>query len=430
MSLFSTLSTGVTGLGVNSISLAVAGDNLANLNTVGFKGSRAQFQDLIIADVAGSSSRSQLGLGAFLGGVNSQFSQGSITTTGRSADLAVDGSGLFVVSNEDGTYYTRAGSFSVDAEGRITTLGGFALQGYTADESGNVGSSLGDMYLTPNSLAPAATEDIVVTANLDSESEETTGWGGTVPTTHEAAADEATYTTSMTVYDSLGQAHEVIYYFQLTDAANNTWEYYATVDAGETGGTEGETEVAEWGTLAFDTDGSLATLTQGASNAVTFTGADAQTFAFDFGDPTVTTAEGALTQYASASTVTGLEQDGFGAGDLIDWQIDPDGTVRGVYSNGHEQVLGQIALAMFASADGLERAGDNLWMATENAGAPLVGAASSGGRGSVYQYALESSNVDIESEFVNMITAQRGYQAAARVVATTDQMLQELVNIV
>jgi len=428
MSLFSTLNTGVTGLGVNSVSLAVAGDNLANLNTVGFKGSRAQFQDLIIRDIGGASKSSQLGLGAFLGGVNTQFTQGSISTTGRSADMAVDGSGFFVVAGEDGAYYTRTGAFSLDTDGRITTLGGYALQGYTADEDGNLGSSIGDLVLAPDSLAPAATQNVAVTANLNSEEELITGWSGTVPTTHELASEGASYTTSMTVYDSLGQAHEMIVYFQHTAA--NTWEYYATVDAGDTGGTPGDVQLAEWGTLDFDTDGSLLTLTQQQSNAITFTGADAQTLAFDFGDPAATDTEGTLTQYANASTVTGLDQDGYGAGDLIDWQIDADGTIHGVYSNGHEQVLGQVALALFASADGLTRAGDNMWMATETAGAPLIGAAGSGGRGSVYQYALESSNVDIESEFVNMITAQRGYQAAARVVATTDQMLQELVQIV
>lgn len=428
MSLFSTLSTGVTGLGVNGVSLAVAGDNLANLNTVGFKGSRAQFQDLIIRDVAGASRSSQLGLGAFLGGVSTQFTQGSITTTGRSADLAVDGSGFFVVSSDEGTFYTRSGGFTVDTEGKLTTLGGFGLQGYTADDEGNLGSSIGDLYLGPDSLAPAATENVVLNANLESESDLVTGWGGTIPTTHELAADEATYTTSMTVYDSLGQSHEVIVYFQHTAA--NTWEYYATVDAGETGGNTGDVEVAEWGTLSFDTDGSLLAITPTASNPINFTGAAAQTLAFDLGDPAVTDAEGELTQYASSSTVTGLDQDGYGAGDLIDWQIDADGVIRGVYSNGHEQVLGQVALALFISADGLSRVGDNLWMASEHAGAPLIGAAQSGGRGSVYQYALESSNVDIETEFVNMITAQRGYQASARVIATTDQMLQELVNIV
>ena len=164
---------------------------------------------------------------------------------------------------------------------------------------------------------------------------------------------------------------------------------------------------------------------------MTFTGAAAQTLTLDLGDyGAVTGEDGSLTQVASDSTINGLDQDGYGAGDLIDWQIDADGTVRGVYSNGSEQVIGQVALALFASADGLSRAGDNLWMATEDAGPPLIGAAQAGGRGSVYQYALEGSNVDIETEFVNMITAQRGYQASARVVSTTDQMLQELVNIV
>ncbi len=430
MSLFSTLSTGVTGLGVNSVSLAVAGDNLANLNTVGFKGSRAQFQDLIIRDVAGASTSSQLGLGAFLGGVSNQFTQGAISTTGRNADMAVDGSGLFVVASDEGQFYTRSGAFTMDVDGKLTTLSGYSLQGYTADATGNLGSSLGDITIGPNSLAPAATTDISLMANLDADGPIVTGWGGSVPAgmTHDQAADEATYSTSMTVFDSLGQSHDLIVYFQQTAA--NTWEYYATVDAGETGGVAGEVQEVVAGDLSFDTDGSLLNVSAN-SGTVTFTGAAAQTLTLDLGDyGAVTGEDGSLTQVASDSTINGLDQDGYGAGDLIDWQIDADGTVRGVYSNGSEQVIGQVALALFASADGLSRAGDNLWMATEDAGPPLIGAAQAGGRGSVYQYALEGSNVDIETEFVNMITAQRGYQASARVVSTTDQMLQELVNIV
>ncbi len=435
MGLFSTLNTGVSGLGVNSTSLAVSGDNLANLNTIGFKGSRAEFQDLIIQDVAGASRSSQLGMGAFLGGVSSSFTQGSISTTGRTADFAVDGSGFLIVKSTEGQFYTRAGSLSVDSEGKLTTMGGYALQGYAADESGEIGSSLGDLNISPSSLDPSATANIVLQANLDSSivaADQQNPWGGTVPTTHTEAAEQCDFSTSLTVYDSKGGQHEVIVYFQKVDDDANTWEYHATVDASETGGTEGDVVALESGTLDFDGSGALESAPAIASqNAVTFTGAEAQTIAFDMGDPSDSTAEGLLKACDTGEglAVTELTQDGYGMGDLIDWQVDTDGQITGVYSNGETQLLGQIALATFASTEGLSRAGDNLWLASSTSGEPLVGTAESGSRGSIYQYALEGSNVDIESEFVSMITAQRGYQAAARVVSTTDQLLQELVNI-
>ncbi len=430
MSLFSTLNTGVTGLGVNSTTLAVTGDNLANLNTIGFKGSRAQFQDLLISNIGGASRTSQLGMGSFLGGVAQQFTQGSVTTTGRTSDMAIDGAGFFVVASQEGTFYTRDGGLTLDNESRLVTLGGYVLQGYMADATGTIGSSLGDIQLTPDTLSPSATTSVTMNANLDADADIASAiWGtGALPTDPNQAASEATYTTSMTVYDSLGAEHEVIIYFQKTNT--NEWNYHIAVDDGELGGTAGQLTEIESGTLQFDTDGSLQSQTVATTAyPITFVGADAQTLTFDMGDPTGAM-EGAVTQFASDSTVTGLDQDGYGAGNLIDWQMDSDGVISGVYSNGETRVLGQVALALFSSVDGLERAGDNLYMATTDSGQPLVGAAETGGRGSVYQYALEGSNVDMESEFVAMITAQRGYQASSRVISASDDLLKELVNIV
>ena len=429
MSLFSTLNTGVTGLGVNATSLAVTGDNLANLNTIGFKGGRAQFQDLLITDIRGSNRTSQLGMGAFLGGVSTAFTQGSISATGRSSDLAVDGAGFFVVHDDDaGTFYTRAGALEIDTEGRLTTLGGYALQGYQADINGNIGSSLADLMITPDTLSPNATTEVDITANLDSDEDVVAVPWVTLPTDHDTAADGASYSTSMTIYDSLGAPHDVIVYFQKTNT--NQWTYWAAADAGETGGTPGDTELIETGILDFDTDGTLLTHLVVTNNPITFSGAAAQTVAFDLGDPLAVDPDGMLTQYASDSTITGLNQDGYGAGDLVDWQIDGDGIISGVYSNGETLTIGQIALATFASTDNLERAGNNLYMATQDSGQALVGEAGTGGRGSVHQYSLETSNVDIEDEFVTMITAQRGYQASSRVIGAADDLLQELVNIV
>ncbi len=429
MGLFSTLNTGITGLGVNATTLAVTGDNLANLNTIGFKGGRAGFQDLIITDIQGSSRTSQLGMGAFLGGVSTAYTQGSINTTGRSSDLAIDGAGFFVVADdEQGTFYSRAGALELDSEGRLTTLGGYALQGYQADINGNIASSLSDLTITPDTLSPNATTEVDLIANLDSDEDIVApAWGGAYPADHDTAASEATYSTSMTVYDSLGAAHDIVVYFQKTNT--NEWEYFAAADAGDIGLTPGDTAVVASGILQFDVDGTLLTDTQ-ANTPITFTGAAAQTIVFDLGDPLATDPDGLLTQYANDSTITGLDQDGYGAGDLVDWQLDDDGILLGVYSNGETLTMGQVALALFASTDGLERAGNNMYMATESSGQALIGGTGTGGRGSVYQYSLETSNVDIESEFVSMITAQRGYQASSRVIGASDDLLQELVNIV
>ena len=235
----------------------------------------------------------------------------------------------------------------------------------------------------------------------------------------------------MTVYDSLGNAHEVTVYYRKTGA--NAWEWHAMADGAEvTGGTPGTPFEGASGTLTFTTDGMLDTETTSASSWDFVDATPGQAVTFDFGDSITTdsgTGMSGTTQYASPSTNTGISQDGYGAGEVAGISIGQDGTIEGVFTNGQRRVLGQVAVADFASVDGLERAGQGLWIETQASGEAVVGAAGTGGRGAVVAGALEGSNVDLAREFVDLIAYQRGFSANGRIVSTADEMYQELVNL-
>lgn len=437
MSVFTALNTGVTGLGSNGLALEVIGDNIANLNTTAFKSGRAEFRDLMFQDVAVAGARGQLGLGSFLGGIGETFGQGSLQTTSRDTDFAVNGDGFFVFRDAAGTpLYSRAGALTLAADGTLVNGAGMVLQGYPADASGNVSSSLGDLVIDRTPLAAQATTEVVIDGNLDPDADIGTSWVGALPTTLEEADAAATARTSMTIYDSLGAAHTLDVYFVKT--GSDTWEYYAAVDASEIDppGTEGDLSLVAQGDLTFDGDGNLTALNEVVPPSVTFEGASPLTFDLDLGDPADTSTEGSLTHYGdgaaggdSASSFTRLHQDGYASGDYASFALEPDGTVTAVYDNGETRTIGRLALATFASTAGLERAGNSMYAAGKASGEPLLGAAGEGGRGDVYAYMLEASNVDLEEQFVQMITAQRGYEASAKVISTADEMLQTLTNV-
>lgn len=437
MSVFTALNTGVTGLGSNGLALEVIGDNIANINTTAYKGSRADFRDLIFQNVAVAGNGGQLGLGSFLGGVSETFTQGALQTTARETDLAINGAGFFVFRDADGNaLYSRAGALDLAVDGTLVNSAGMVLQGYMADANGNIGTTLTDLVIDRSTLAAQATTEAVVEGNLDPEADVTTSWAAAPPTTFEEADDAATARTSMTIYDSLGNAHTLTVYFVKTDA--DTWEYYAAVDATEleTPGAEGELSIIASGTLEFDGDGNLATLTETLAPSVDFAGASTLTFELDLGDPADPDAEGSLTHYGdgssggdSATEFTRLAQDGYSSGDYSGFTLEADGTLTAIYDNGETRTVGRLALATFASTAGLDRAGNSMYAATKASGEPLIGAAGEGGRGEVYAYALEASNIDLEEQFVQMITAQRGYEASAKVISTADDMLQTLTNV-
>jgi flagellar hook protein FlgE len=444
MSLFSTLRTGASGLGVASLDLSVIGDNIANIGTVGYKQSRATFADFMPQDVYGLGGKSQLGMGAATNHVDVLFGQGSIEPSGLASDMAINGNGLFIVADGNSRYYTRAGNFSEDDDGYLN-LGGLRLQGYNATD-GNLSSVVGDLQIDHAAVPGQETSTITLQAQLDSAADFTTtplaamafygtGAGGS---TLADAASAADFATSVTMYDSLGSPHAATILFERTGAS--TWSWHAVTDATQvydaTGApvstTEGEGFEMANGTLTFDTDGNLTSVgTPTTATGWAFSGSAEPVLTFDFGlDAAGNVTDGALTTQGGESSVSAITQDGAATGNLNSWYVDTDGQVRGEYTNGDERVLGQVVLASFLATDGLQRVGQSMFAATAAAGQPVVGAPDSGGFGSVAGYALEKSNVELEDQFVLMISAQREYQANSKVISTAADTLSSLLQIV
>ncbi|MBS2022402.1 MAG: flagellar hook protein FlgE [Deltaproteobacteria bacterium] len=425
MSLLTSLYSGVSGLETNSQDLTIIGDNIANANTIGFKQTRAAFADQLAQSVIGAG---QIGLGSKLEMAQRILTQGSLTATGNALDLALQGNGMFVVhGSQDGTtsdFYTRDGRFSVDSQGYMVNLAGMRVQGYEADQTGAITSTLGDLSFGTATAQPQPSSTIKLKANLDASA-------NVIAAPFDPANPTVTsnFATSTTIYDSLGTAHQASVYFRKTGAG--TWEYHMLTDgAGVQGGTPGQPTEIGTGTMSFDAQGKLVDSTQSSSfnpNGAT----QPQALTMDFG--TSTTAGGTgidgLTQYASSSTVTFASQDGWASGELSGVQIANDGTINGSFTNGQTRPLGKVAVATFSAADRLSRVSDNLSAATTESGQASVGLAGTGGRGQIAAGALEQSNVDLATEFVRMISAQRGFQANGKTINTADQLLQELISL-
>ena len=438
MSLFSTLNVGASGLGVSSTQLSVIGDNIANVNTTGFKQTRASFADFLPQTYFGLAGPSTLGTGAATNRLTTLFGQGVLEATGNSTDMAISGGGFFVVNDGKQNYYSRDGAFYLDQDGFMVNTGGMRVQGYMADAAEQLSPVLGDMQIDTSTIPPTATANIVLEATM-AESADTAGlydtplqtvaasfWGaGAGGVTVNDAATAADFSTSISVYDSRGTAHDVTLVFEQT--TNSDWVWYAVADAGQVfnGGTPvgpaGEAFQIASGTANFDTSGNFVTSTTVNTTGWTFSGASATNIAFDFTG---------LQMGGDEDSVTSIQQDGNGIGELIGLTVGDDGTISGTYTNGEERLLAQVATATFQAEWGLDRAGNNLFSATQQSGDPAIGAPGTGSRGSVTGSALEKSNVNLEEQFVNMITAQRSYQANASVISAADQTLQKLVSLV
>jgi flagellar hook protein FlgE len=443
--------SGLSGLNANALALSLIGNNLSNSNTVGYKSSTANFQDLLSQTLSGGSDTTnpmQVGLGTTPAGTSMNLSQGSLQSTGIASNMAIQGDGFFVVSSGEGGYnYTRAGNFNVDAQGDLVTSDGKFVQGYTQKDPTTqkiiATGTLDKINIPPGTLfPPTATTNVQLLSNLNADA--TTG---------------SVFTSSLRVIDSLGASHQLNFVY--TKGANpGEWSYDVTIDGGEvTGGTagtaysligaSGAAPTAPAGTMAFDTTGKLTTVDgnpvlNGTPPPVldpavvpinittpTFAnGAAAMTFAWDVAKPEGTSYTSYLTSYASPSATSSSNQNGFAAGSLSSFTVSEDGTVVGVFSNGQTAELARIALATFNDPAGLLKIGSNNYSASTACGEPSIGAAAEGGRGKIAGSSLELSNVDIASEFINMIIAQRGYQANSRVITTTDQVLQESINLV
>lgn len=443
MSLFNTIKTGATGLGASGSSLAVIGDNIANLNTRGYKRGRIAFADVMPQFIGSVNGVSQVGRGAVTSGVQSMHLQGGFQSTGSALDMAIAGDGFFQVTNGQGNYYTRDGSFRVDADNYVTTLGGMQLMGYPAVD-GQISGQAGPLQLQTTPLPAQETSTITLNAVLDPDSANATALdltsadGSTTAPTIAELTDQADWSTSITVYDSLGQPHEatVLFEYQGEDGTTGgpSYTYDVVVDGSElddgTGNPQGPGHGAllvQSGTLAFNADGTLASDTAGTPGAATWPGAEDWTPTLDFG---AAGGDGSIRANGSENTVISMQQDGFPTAFLNGLSVSEDGTILGQYDNGEEQVLGRVAIARFNANDGLDRMGGNLYGATLASGDPALDVAGTGGRGTISGFALESSNVDLEDEFVAMIQSQRAYQANASTIRSSDESLQTLVQLV
>lgn len=426
MGVVSSMSTAVSGLEANGEALGVISDNIANANTIGFKSARSEFQSILAQDLLATGTGAQVGKGVALGGITNVFTQGPITHTDRGTDLAVSGNGFFCVrSDNKGMAFTRDGSFRFDKEGWLTNLHGDRVQAYQASPEGKITGKLADVRIPFNTVAAKASNKMEMHVNLDARTPVS------LPLDLARPEETAQFTTGAQIYDSIGNAHAVSLFFNKTD--DGRWDWYAMTDgANLAGGNAGQMTAIAQGNLVFDTEGKLQSSDQALLNTSFANGAIAdQQLYFDFGDPTDKLGTGVKgsTQYGSKHVTFRNLQDGWAAGSLVDTSVDSDGVITGVYNNGVNRVLGQVALARFESTERLTKVGDNKFRETIDSGQPLIGKPSTNGRGGIMIKSLEQSNVDLAKEFVDMIKIQRGFQANAKSITSANEMLDEVLNL-
>lgn len=410
--------TAVNALNLYQSFMDVVADNLSNANTTGFKASRVTFQSQIAqmvsvgqapADETGGVNPTQVGLGTKIGTISPTFTQGMMQSTGRNTDMAIDGDGFFIFSDGTNQFYSRDGALGVDSEGFLVNAAtGLRLQGWQAvpDDAGtatiNTNGEVDSIQIPIGDSMAAATTEVTMGGNLDAR---TPAFDATA-TDEENAASQ--FDMVISVYNSLGGQQEVTLHFTKTD--ENEWTWTVPDDT-------------ETGTLTFNpATGRLDTATGDTSITIDgVNGAEEISFTPNFEN---------ITQLAAEDSIAATNVNGIAAGSLVGFDvISETGEVLGIYSNGLKQLVGQVALANFSNPTGLVRAGNSMFLEGLNSGEPTVGEANSGGRGSIVSGYLEASNVDLAKEFTNMILAQRGFQAQSRVITTSDEMMQELVNI-
>lgn len=402
---------GLSGLNAAAKNLDVIGNNVANASTVGFKQSQAQFADVYANSLTGAGG-SNVGIGTKVSQVTQQFTQGNITSTNNPLDMAINGGGFFRMDTSGEITYQRNGQFQLDKSGYIVNPNGAKLTGYTANANGalSVGAPSPIMISTAD-LVPNITTDVTAVLNLDS---------GSAPIDAIIKpfdmGDPTTFhnSTALSVYDSLGNSQTLQTYY--VKRPSGDWDVYAANDGVQIG-------AAPIATLSFNSSGALTTaMPLPAINVpATATGATSPfPVTFDFTG---------TTQFGSVFSVNTLDQNGYTSGRLAGFNIGADGMVLGRYTNGQSALLGQVVLANFANPNGLQPMGNNMWTETATSGAPLVGSPNSGSLGVLQSAAVEDSNVDLTAELVNMITAQRVYQANAQTIKTQDAVMQTLVNL-
>ncbi|HOU84180.1 MAG TPA: flagellar hook protein FlgE [Spirochaetota bacterium] len=450
------LFSGVSGLKNHQTRMDVIGNNISNVNTYGFKTSRVTFQDMLSQTLSGAAkpeenvggvNPKQVGLGMTIASIDRIFTQGSIQTTGNQTDLAISGDGFFMVSNGDKNFFTRAGTFSLDRDGNLVNpANGLKVQGWMSERNEE-----GEMILN----SKGTPQDVVVPIYSKVEAKETTvvkykcNLDSKKPVLPENATPKmiasAAVTTNIDVYDNLGNPHRMT--LNLWHTGVNEWTASAsmsdangpvTLDIPGMEGANQENSSSKM-ILRFSPDGRLiAANDEGTADGINQGNIFANLNYRIDGDPNVRNirldlgksglVEG-ITQFSSPSTTKAVEQDGYSMGYMEGFNIDNSGVITGVYSNGVKQAIGQVAMAVFTNPGGLTAVGENLFEVSNNSGLANIGEANQGGRGKIVAGALEMSNVDLSDQFTDMIITQRGFQANSRTITTSDQMLQELINL-
>ena len=413
--MFDAFTTALSALNADVTAIDIVGNNLANLNTVGYKADSVQFYDLMSEQLGGTSSANSVGTGVSPAQALKSFTQGAIQASGGPLDSAISGDGFFVVRDNIGrTLYTRAGDFQLAADGSLLTATGENVQGWMATGGKvNLGAPMGNIVVPVNGVVPATpTANLSVTANLDARPA--------------VGATGSSFSSPVQVVDSQGSTHDLT--FSFTKTGVNAWSYTVTIPAADlkAGGT---TQVAT-GNLTFDANGNLLTPTAAnGSIPIKITG-----LADGASDLTVNWNlyngnSALLTQFAQNSGVSGTQQDGFQAGQIAKISMGTDGIIIATYSNGQTAPIAQLALASIRNPDSMISVGNNNYQPTIQTAAPAVGAADSGGRGQVQGGALETSTVDVAQQFTQLMSFQRSYEAASKAITTTDQMLQTLIAL-
>ena len=457
------LYSGVSGLQNHQTRMDVIGNNISNVNTTGFKRGRVNFQDMISQQVAGAAKPTEelggvnpkdVGLGMTISTIEQVFTQGNLQSTGVGTDVAIRGNGFFVVKNGEESFYTRNGVFGLDRDGTLVNpANGMRVQGWMAQELNGeqivqTAATPTDLVIPVGSKDPAkATENVLFACNLDKNTPEIQEGAG--------ANDVAkgTWETSQKIYDSFGNAHQLTVSFRKVPGVPNSWQATVNVDADNADFTQtrvglGTTDgVQNTFIVNFDNYGQLSSVTDSAGNitnpdgeivlTTSFTVPEAnadengnpyrQTFNINLG--TIGSMKNTVTQSASRSTTKAYSQDGYTLGYLDNFKIDSSGTITGVYSNGTNRVIGQLALATFANDRGLEKAGDNTYVETNNSGQANIGESGVAGKGSLLAGALEMSNVDLSEQMTDMIVTQRGFQANSKTIQTADTLLETVLSL-
>ncbi|MCF6335077.1 MAG: flagellar hook protein FlgE [Spirochaetales bacterium] len=455
------LYSGVSGLQNHQIRMDVIGNNISNINTIGFKKGRVNFQDMLSQTMSGAArptnelggvNPKQVGLGMTVASIDTIHTQGSMQTTGVMTDLAIQGNGFFVMSSGAKNFYTRAGAFGLDQDGLlINPANGMKVQGWEAETIDgqnfiNAAADVGDLVIPVGSKDPAAaTSQVELACNLDKRTNDINPDAGALETR------EGTWSIDKTVYDSFGNTHTLRVNFTKIQGVENQWQGQVVidpdsevttntlVDVGETNSTA-DTFIVEFSNLgvlsgAIDSQGDrvdVGTLEVGVGFDVLQTadegaGQVRQNFVLNLGE--VGSVVNSVTQFAEKSSTKAFRQNGYPMGYLENFKIDQSGQISGVYSNGTNRLLGQVALASFTNPGGLEKAGESTYVTSNNSGDPNISQSGIAGKGKMIAGALEMSNVDLAEQFTDMIITQRGFQANSKTITTSDQMLQELLTL-